>query len=173
PAFLWSVNGTAGGNATLGTISTSGAGLTATFSAPNTVPSPATVTIQAALSSNPAIAGTMSATITSAGLSPNVADRFLQQTTFGPTNSLIAQVQQTGLQNFLSAQFAMAPTPYADPAATETNNTLLQQRYFVQLITAPDQVRQRVAFALAQIFVIAGDNINTPQGYTPYLNLLE
>ena len=134
---------------------------------------PATVTIQAALSSNSAINGTMTATITSAGLSVNVADRFLEQTTFGPTNPLIAQVQQTGLQNFLTAQLAMTVTPYADPAATETNNTLLQQRYFVQLISAPDQLRQRVAFALAQIFVIAGDKINTPQAYTPYLDLLE
>ncbi|HWF39811.1 MAG TPA: DUF1800 domain-containing protein [Candidatus Acidoferrales bacterium] len=173
PAFVWSVNGTSGGNSTVGTISTSGTGSTATYAAPSSVPSPATVTIQAALSSNPAVSGTMTATITSAGLSANVADRFLEQATFGPTNALIAQVQQTGLQNFLSAQLTMAVTPYADPAATETNNTLLQQRYFVQQITAPDQLRQRVAFALAQIFVIAGDKINTPQGFTPYLNLLE
>lgn len=115
----------------------------------------------------------MTATITSAGLSASVAARFLEQTTFGPTNPLIAQVQQTGMQNFLSNQFAMTATPYADAAATETNNSLLQQRYFVQQITAPDQLRQRVAFALLQIFVIAGDKINLPQAYTPYLNLLE
>ena len=66
------------------------------------------------------------------------------------------------MQNFLSNQFSMAVTPYADPVATETKLTPLQQRYFVQQITAPDQLRQRVAFALAQIFVVAGDKITTP-----------
>jgi uncharacterized protein (DUF1800 family) len=173
PSFTWSVNGVSGGNSTVGTITTSGSGGTATFSAPISVPNPAAVTIQAAMVSNPSIAGTMTATITSAGLSANVADRFLDQTTFGPTSPLIAQVQQTGMQNFLANQFAMPVTVYADAAVAETNNSLLQQRYFVQQITAPDQLRQRVAFALLQIFVIAGDKINLPQAVTPYLNLLE
>jgi uncharacterized protein (DUF1800 family) len=49
----------------------------------------------------------------------------------------------------------------------------LQQRYFVELATAPDQLRQRVAFALGQIFVISSLTDNTPQEFTPYLNLLE
>jgi len=173
PSFVWSVNGISGGNATVGTIITSGTGATATFNAPMSVPSPAGITIQAAVSATPSISGSFSATVTSAGLSPNVADRFLEQTTFGPTSSLITEVQQTGLQNFLNSQFSLPVTPYADPAATETNNSLLQQRFFVQILTAPDQLRQRVAFALSQIFVIAGDKINTPQAFTPYLDLLE
>jgi len=169
----WSVNGVAGGNSTVGTIMPGGSGTTATYQAPMSVPSPANVTIQATLSTNSSVSGMTTETVTSAGLSANVADRFLEQSTFGPTNPLITQIQQTGLQNFVTAQFNAPVTVYADPAATETNLGPLQQRYFVQLITAQDQLRQRVAFALGQIFVIAGDKINTPQGYTPYLNLLE
>jgi uncharacterized protein (DUF1800 family) len=173
PSLAWSVNGVAGGNSTVGTIATTGTGLTATYLAPLTVPSPSTVTVQAAMLSNPSIAGTMTATITSAGLAANAADRFLQQTTFGPTPALIAQVQQTGFQNFVANQLAMPLTPYADPAPTETNLTPLQQRYLVQLLTAPDQLRQRVAFALSQIFVISGTKDTLPTEFTPYLNLLE
>jgi uncharacterized protein (DUF1800 family) len=41
------------------------------------------------------------------------------------------------------------------------------------VLSAPDQLRQRVAFALGQTFVIAGDKINTPQAFTPYLDLLD
>ena len=171
--LTWSVNGVSGGSSTVGTITTRGTGATATFRAPTSVPNPAAVTIQAAMSSNPSISGTMTATITGAGLSVNVADRFLEQTTFGPTQPLIAQLQQTGLQNFLANQLALPVTPYADAAATETNDGPLQQRLFVQIVSVPDQLRQRVAFALSQVFVISADKINIPQAYTPYLNLLE
>jgi hypothetical protein len=83
-----------------------------------TVPSPNTVTIQAVMVSNPSIAGTISETVTSAGLSPNVADRFLEQTTFGPTPQLVLQVQQTGLQNFLTNQLSLPMTPYPNPDAS-------------------------------------------------------
>ena len=173
PIFNWSVNGVTGGNSTVGTITATGTGAAATYAAPMSVPSPGTVTIQASLATNPAIFGTMTATVASAGLAGNAADRFLEQTTFGPTSALISQVQQTGFQNFLASQFAMAPTIYADPAPTETNISPLQQRYLVQLLTAPDQLRQRVAFALGQIFVISGTKDTLPTEFTPYLNLLE
>ena len=67
----------------------------------------------------------------------------------------------------------MAVTPYADPAMTETSLGPLQQRLFVQTLTAQDQLRQRVTFALSQIFVIAGDKITDPTAFTNYLRLLE
>jgi uncharacterized protein (DUF1800 family) len=119
-----------------------------------------------------ATSGTLTAQVVQA-ISPNVADRFLEQTTFGPTPALVAQVQQSGLQAFLTNQFAMAATPYADPAMTETSLGPLQQRFFVQTLTAQDQLRQRVAFALSQIFVIAGDKITDPTAFTNYLRLFE
>ena len=173
PSLTWSVNGTAGGSSAFGTITAAGAGSCANYVAPVSVPNPSTVSIQAALVASPSINGVMIATVTSASLSANVADRFLEQTTFGPTTPLIAEVQQTGLKNFLASQLSLSVSAYADPAPTETNIGPLQQRFFVQLMTAQDQLRQRVAFALSQIFVISGDKINTPQAYTPYLNLLE
>lgn len=109
----------------------------------------------------------------SPAVSAEVADRFLEQTTFGPTPALVAQVQQSGLQGFLNAQFVLPTSPYADPAASEMDLGLLQHRFFVQVLNSPDQLRQRVAFALGQIFVIAGDKIDKPEAFTPYLRLLE
>ena len=49
------------------------------------------------------------------------AARFLEQSTFGPTTTLIAQVQQTGFPPFLNSQFAAPISTYADPASTVTS----------------------------------------------------
>ena len=110
---------------------------------------------------------------TAPAVTAEVADRFLGQATFGPTTELIAQVQQTGLPDFLTTQLNLPVTTYPDPAPGETGLGALQQRFFTLILYAPDQLRQRVAFALGQIFVIAGDKINTPQAFTPYLDLLD
>lgn len=42
----------------------------------------------------------------------------------------------------------------------------------MQILFAPDQLRQRVAFALSQIFVIGGSKVGDPTAYTNYLQLL-
>jgi uncharacterized protein (DUF1800 family) len=101
------------------------------------------------------------------------AARILQQTTFGPTPALIGQVQVQGLQNFLNAQFALPVTPYPDPASGETGLGSVQNRNWIINLTAQDQLRQRVAFALSQIFVIGGNKVGDPTGYTNYLRLLD
>jgi len=54
----WSVNGVSGGNSTMGTIS--GAGL---YTAPTTVPNPATVTVTATSQAFPSVSGSASVTI--------------------------------------------------------------------------------------------------------------
>ena len=173
PTLVWDVNGVTDGNSTLGTIS-SISGLTAVYTAPVPLPSPNNpVTIHATISTNAALFGSAIETLVSAGLDPNIADRFLEQSTFGPTPQLITNVSETGTAYFLGSQLAMPPTIFADPAITETNNGPLQQRYYIEFATAPDQLRQRVAFALGQIFVISTLTVNTPQAFTPYLNLLE
>jgi uncharacterized protein (DUF1800 family) len=104
---------------------------------------------------------------------PAQADRILEQTTFGPTTTLVTQVQIQGLQNFLNAQYALPVTPYPDPIAMETGLSSVQNRYWVVNLTAQDQLRQRVAFALSQIFVVGGAKVGDPTGYTNWLRLLE
>jgi uncharacterized protein (DUF1800 family) len=144
------------------------------LTATGTIPNTQTGTVQFSVT-NPdpgsATSGTLTAQVVKA-IAPNVADRFLEQTTFGPTPALISQVQQSGLQAFLTNQYGLPVTPYADPAPMEMFLSAVQQRYMVAILTAPDQLRQRVAFALGQIFVIAGDKINDPTAFTNYLRLL-
>jgi hypothetical protein len=67
-SVTWQVNGIAGGNSTIGTISTLGA-----YTAPATIPSPTVVTITAIAAANPADTGTASATIgPNVVISPNL-----------------------------------------------------------------------------------------------------
>ena len=58
-AVTWQVNGVTGGNATVGTISSSGL-----YTAPLVIPNPASVTITAFITDNPSISGSAIATIT-------------------------------------------------------------------------------------------------------------
>jgi serine protease len=64
-AVTWQVNGVAGGNSTVGMISTSGA-----YSAPSMVPSPATVIVTAVSVADPTRSGSAQVTITAPGPAP-------------------------------------------------------------------------------------------------------
>jgi uncharacterized repeat protein (TIGR02543 family) len=61
-SVTWSVNGVAGGNATIGTITSTGTGA-ATFTAPSALPSPAVVTIQAVSIADPSKSSSITETI--------------------------------------------------------------------------------------------------------------
>jgi hypothetical protein len=171
-AVNWSVNGTTGGNATVGTITAGGL-----YTAPAAIPAPPNVTIQAASAATPSATGTASVTI--AGL-PNpgpglgtphlTAARFLEQAAFGPTSADIAHVEQIGINNWLAEQFGMPETPVVDPGGM--NSGMLQQQYLNRLSQAPDQLRQKVAYALSQIIVISMNKNIYPDEIVPYLQIL-
>jgi uncharacterized protein (DUF1800 family) len=99
------------------------------------------------------------------------AVRFLEQSTFGPTNALIAQVQASGFTAFLTNQFAATQSTYPGPAVGVTNILPTQQVFFTNAIMNPDQLRQRVAFALSEIFVTSNLTV-PPQGMAPYMRTL-
>ena len=99
------------------------------------------------------------------------AARFLEQSTFGPTSSTIAQVQQSGFPAFLNSQFALSGSTYVDPATGVTSMLSTQQTFFTNALNNPDQLRQRVALALSEIWVTSGFTV-PPQGMAPYMRLL-
>jgi uncharacterized protein (DUF1800 family) len=133
-------------------------------------------------------------------VSPSDAARFLEQATFGATDSDIHNVSMNGIQSWLNAQFALPPTPRAPDVETELiidnppcaasdikcnaalfeqnnqNESLVQNSFWRQSLTAPDQLRQRVKYALSQIFVISSNNStaiqNMPRGEMNYYDLL-
>jgi uncharacterized protein (DUF1800 family) len=92
------------------------------------------------------------------------AARFLSQSSFGATDALIAQVQTQGFYSFLDQQFAAPPSSHvAFVDATEVNPLTVQQTtqaWWTYAISAPDQLRQRVAFALSEIFVVSSSGKN-------------
>ncbi|HEV2646780.1 MAG TPA: DUF1800 family protein [Acidobacteriaceae bacterium] len=105
------------------------------------------------------------------------AARLLDQATFGPTLTDIATVQSEGLPAWLAAQFATATTLEADIPATPptlcaTNTIPCQQaEWWQNAITGPDQLRQRVAFALSEMFVVSTNSVNA-RAVTTFQNTL-
>ena len=107
------------------------------------------------------------------------AARFLTQATFGADEASINQLAALGYDDWLQQQFNAAPS-YHLPLVQQypNDNTLTQgMRYEVwwrQAITANDQLRQRVAWALSQIFVISDKSAlnQTPYGMANYYDIL-
>jgi uncharacterized protein (DUF1800 family) len=94
------------------------------------------------------------------------AARFLNQSTFGPTNALLTQVEKSGFSSFLSQQFSTPATPIlprvdqaiaALPAGSNGSNPNFQEAWWYTVVNAPDQLRQRVAFALSEIMVVSAN----------------
>jgi Protein of unknown function (DUF1800)/CHRD domain len=94
---------------------------------------------------------------------PNAASRFLVQATFGPSPGDVAAVQAAGYSGWINNQFALPPTHHLpllltngniDPAFPYLGN-LVFNTWWQQSVTAPDQLRQRVAFALSEIMVVS------------------
>jgi len=105
------------------------------------------------------------------------AARLLDQATFGPTLTDIQTVETEGLPAYLNAQFATPTTVEPDIAATPptlcaTNTIPCQQAEWWQVaLTGPDQLRQRVAFALSSMFVISTNSVNA-RSVTTFQNIL-
>lgn len=124
--------------------------------------------------------------------------RFLEQSTFGPTPALVQHVQQVGFNAFLTEQFNAPVSPYpamTPPASTNTttqcgqttdpgyqacvrdtfsmypNQVAFFKNALNQSVTS-DQLRQRVAFALGQIFVTSGLDVNLAYAMREYQQLL-
>ena len=113
------------------------------------------------------------------------ASRFLAQATMGPTEADSASLVQQGYAAWLADQFARPQTPHrtymeAQAAALVASNGTLSpsnfyESWWAQAVTGPDQLRQRVAFALSEIFVVsfADANLgNRPLGVATYYDML-
>jgi uncharacterized protein (DUF1800 family) len=105
------------------------------------------------------------------------ASRLLDQATFGPTLTDIQHVESVGLQAYLNEQFVTATTLEPDiaavpPALCTTNLIPCQQaEWWQNAITGPDQLRQRVAFAMSEMFVVSTNSVNA-RSVTTFQNTL-
>jgi uncharacterized protein (DUF1800 family) len=128
--------------------------------------------------------------------------RLLEQATWGPSTAEIERVRAIGIRNFLNEQFnAPVANPAKgsnypdlafplDDANQECPGSLssfdraicfrdkyemyqIHRTFFTNALYGQDQLRQRVAFALHQIFVVSGREINRPSWMTVYLQALD
>ncbi len=89
------------------------------------------------------------------------AARLLDQASWGPTDSAIAQVQSVGVSAWIDGQFTAAKSDIPDQvllnSAGNTNTDLIPVRaaFFQNAVSGPDQLRQRVAFILSQLWVVS------------------
>ena len=101
------------------------------------------------------------------------AFRFLRQATWGPTQPLIDHLLQVGPAAWIDEQIALPPSDFPDDLITKPNMELVQERFFQNAVTGPDQLRQRMAFALSQIWVVSAVKVDATAAYIPYLRILE
>jgi len=91
------------------------------------------------------------------------AFRLLTQATFGPTEADLQRVLNKGVEGWLDEQLAMAPQARylarwnADNHATHGNagSQTLDSAIYQAALANDDQLRQRVTYALSQIFVVS------------------
>jgi len=111
-------------------------------------------------------------------MSDHAAARFLDQASWGPTPAAITQLQQTGIAGWLTAQFALNTSDLPDQPLLNTTTgqpnrdlTPVQAAFFQNTVTQPDQLRQRVAFALSQMWVVSAVSTKDAYAFPPYWRL--
>jgi len=125
------------------------------------------------------------------------AFRLLDQSTFGVTATDVAHVQSIGIDAYITEQLAYPPTqytgysytPHTPPANCTSDGSnppdasslcsriqyspfQVQRDFFTHALSNPDQLRQRVAFALSQIMVVSSVEIYEAYGLADYENVL-
>jgi len=102
--------------------------------------------------------------VTDAPATDEEAARFLTQATFGPTKADVIHLRAIGYGQWLEQQLSMPPTlavPHMQYLASANLSASPEARVHRWLWTAvfgKDQLRQRMAYALSEIFVISDKN---------------
>ncbi len=165
--------GTVGG----GPADDAGAVPTPAPATPPTPPTPLTISQYRSQFSDPALAA-----------GPDGV-RFLEQVTWGPNNTDLQHLRSIGIQAYLNEQLNSTDSNYplmvlypVNPPTGCTGSCLrdnysmypLQLRFFQNALTGPDQLRQRVAFALHQLIPVSGRDLNNePSWIAPYLRTID
>jgi uncharacterized protein (DUF1800 family) len=97
------------------------------------------------------------------------ASQFLAKATFGPTENDIEQTIKISPNQWLNNQFQKTPThllPITFSKLQDDNpenynelNNILINGLYKNMVTGQDQLRQRMAFALSQIFVVSAVDV--------------
>ncbi len=133
------------------------------------------------------LSGVGSQALTEKPASREQAARFLTQATFGPTDAGIDRVMAIGYSAWIDEQLAKPAASHrsywqaadATIKAANANSSAGQDQvlesFWKQAVSGQDQLRQRWAYALSQVFVIsmADDNVgNNPRAVAAWLDML-
>jgi uncharacterized protein (DUF1800 family) len=113
---------------------------------------------------------------------PSDASRFLTHASFGPTQAEIDRVLAIGYDGWLAEQFERSPAQThlqywqsrAQPGVAVSADWI-NHSFWRNAIAGDDQLRQRVAFALSQIFVVSLNDAAVgamPRGVASYFDML-
>jgi uncharacterized protein (DUF1800 family) len=125
------------------------------------------------------------------------AVRLAHQASFGPTELLVEQIRTAGVAGWVASQMSATGSRFSsgggDAIHKNTSNTdfcdqsaysgpncwrdwyssqPLLWDFYRNAITQPDQLRQRVAFALQQILVVSENSVSGTYGLRNYQNLM-
>lgn len=122
-----------------------------------------------------------------AAVEPADAVRLAKQATFGPTKAVVDAIVAQGPEAWVDGQLAATGSTYADfttttyakpNCSTATDVALCIQlkfraqpvamRFYQNALTKPDQLRQRVAFALSQMIVTSGLKVESTAGIAAF-----
>ena len=120
------------------------------------------------------------------GPTTDAAFRFLGQASWGPTAASVTVLHNTGpdaksaFTKYITDQLDPTKTPIsalddvtvADPMKMTPAFGPAQAQFLFNAVNKPDQLRQRVAFALSQIWVVSGVKINQVNSFLPYYRIL-
>lgn len=113
------------------------------------------------------------------GLSHRAANRVLEEATWGPTQTPDPILESQGLSAWYSSQISAPISTYPDQpqlnsqGTSNTNLAPVQVLFFQNALSNPDQLRQRVAFALSEIWVISELEVNNASAFPPLLRIFQ
>ena len=115
------------------------------------------------------------------------ARRLLSQGSFGPTDASVAEAMQLGRAGWIATQFTKTETGYSGFSYLDPNSKIgcpsgsvntcfrdnytvspLENQFFRNALTGSDQLRQRVALALSEVFVTSGQQVGQPYAMANY-----
>jgi hypothetical protein len=102
------------------------------------------------------------------GTDATTAVHFLEQASFGPTALDVTSVQAIGPSGWIDQQLVMPESPMPDGL----DGNAVRSQLFLNMATGPDQLRQRMMFALSQTIVVSANKVSNGNELTPWVRLL-
>jgi Protein of unknown function (DUF1800) len=103
-------------------------------------------------------------------VSVSAARRFLEQAAFGPTPADAANVQTIGFEAWINQQLALPVISNYNAITGDQGG--MPNAFLTNAVTNSDQLRQRVAFALSEIFTISITKVIWNGDMIPYEQML-